>query len=765
MPKSDELAREQAYLNHARQVREQKRDVRLDVTRVNTNGPRNGKVTQEAERLSESLGSPDTPIAIGRVIDSDSSLYIGHALIRDDNGRILVINWKLPAAEPYFKANHQNPLGLRSKRVFKIEDHKLVDFEEVVFKALARQVAALQSTAGEPFEGPDGSLLQELDHKRSGEMREVVRTIQAAQYELITAPIDQVLVIQGGPGTGKTAIVMHRVSWLLYNLRGQLAANSVLVVGPNRTFTRYIKGVLPSLGDQDIRHVTVTDFAPSVTVGREEKLETTRLKGGARMSQLIRRALSLKVAAPTSETVEGLRIGNRPLRIALEAVNLAFRTALDQRGLYAVRRRSLHGTLATLIHHAAPDLPATARETAAQELTERMWPRLTAPGLLRELFATPERLSAAGSGDFNDEELRLLHRRPRVSVTEEVWSPADLALLDEAQHLIHGEPNRYALIVVDEAQDLSAMQLRSIGRRSSSGAITLVGDIAQSTGASARDSWNDVLTHLPRKQPHKVEELKYGYRVPRQVYEFAAPLLTTAAPDIAQPAVVRIGPAEPGLHHVAQEDRAAAVVQMAQSHAGKGRFVGIVCPDSCRAEVERELNEQEVDWRDADQGELGSSINVVSPHGAKGLEFDGVIVVEPAEIVKADPRGERLLYIALTRTTKYLEVIYADPAVRHLDLPVQLTASQPAEVSQNESEEQAVHAASVTAPRPAPPSPPAPPVRSRPNPLVESIAQALADELRQKAADTVRETIYAEVVRRAAELLGDGQPGYLPDKG
>jgi DNA helicase IV len=745
MPKADELAREQAYLNHVRQVREQKRELRLEAIRTSADGRRSDRLADEAARLSASLGSLDTPVAVGRIVGSEEPLYIGHASISAGDDRMFVINWQLPAAEPYYKANHQNPLGLHSKRVFTIDNHKLVDFEEIVFKALAREVAALESTAADKFEGPDGALLQELNQKRSGEMREIVRTIQAAQYDLITAPLDQVLVIQGGPGTGKTAIVMHRVSWLIYNNRQRLAPHSVLVVGPNKTFTRYIKGVLPSLGDHDIKHVTMADLAPSVTVGREENLQTTRLKGEARMAGLIQRALALKVTPPTSETVEGLRVGQRPVRLPLEAVNHAFRTASGQQAPYTVKRHSLHDAVATLIHHAARTSPAAAREAASQELTERMWPRVTATGLLRELLTARKRLSAAAAGEFSDKELRLLHRRPQGSLADEVWSQADLALLDEAQHLLHSEPNRYALIVVDEAQDLSEMQLRSIARRSSSGAMTLVGDIAQSTGASARDSWDDVLASLPRKQPHNVAELKYGYRVPRQAYAFAAPLLKTAAPRITQPSVVRVGPADPGLHHVRPEHRAGTAVRLAQSHAGKGRFVGIVCADSCRAEVERELNEQEVDWNDANQGELGGSINVVSPQGAKGLEFDSVIVVEPAEIVQADPRGERLLYIALTRTTKYLDVIYADPAVRHLDLPTQLTNDEPAGVLQEEPE-----GTTYTAPARA--------IRSRPTTIVESIAQALADELRQKAADSVKETIYADVVRRAAELLAEPYP-------
>ncbi|PWR12673.1 hypothetical protein DKT69_23240 [Micromonospora sicca] len=681
-------------------------------------------------------------MALGRIVDAEDTLYIGHSSIRDADGTMLVINWKLGAAKPFFNASPQDPHGLISKRTFEFDGHNVVDFEETVFAALARQIEALDAKADEPLQkGPDAALLRELNRKRSGEMREIVRTIQAAQYDLITAPMDQVLVIQGGPGTGKTAILMHRVSWLLFNNQSRLPAHEVLVVGPNTTFTRYIKGLLPSLGDHDVKHLSINRLAPAVPIGRTDTPEAARLKGEARLSKLLRIALATRINPPSSAMLTTVRGNNRQVRLDLEKVTEAFNSTLRQQGPYNVRRRSLRDRVKTLIQHADRRLTPSALGTAAADLTDRIWPRLAATDLVGELFAAPDRLKTPASEDFNAEELALLHRGSRKGPGDETWSEADLALLDEADALLNGTPQRYGLIVVDEAQDLSAMQLRSIARRSSSGAITLVGDIAQSTGAAARDNWSDVLAHLPRKHPHQVEDLKYGYRVPRQVYEFAAPLLATAAPGVAQPTVVRDAPADPGRHHVTPARRAAATVEIAQAHAGKGRFVGIVCAESCRQELEQALTEQEVAWMDADQGELGSSINVVSPRGAKGLEFDSVIVVEPAHIAREDPRGERLLYIALTRTTKFLDVVYADPNVPPLDLPNQAPVLEPAESAELPA------STPVIRPRLARSGP------SQADPLVEPIAQALAQEFQETVYCTVNEGIYMQVLKRVSELL------------
>jgi DNA helicase IV len=263
-----------------------------------------------------------------------------------------------------------------------------------------------------------------------------------------------------------------------------------------------------------------------------------------------------------------------------------------------------------------------------------------------------------------------------------VWTRDDLPLLDEAEYLINGAPRRYAHIVVDEVQDLSPMQLRSIARRSLTGSMTVVGDLAQSTGAWARDTWAEVIAHLPETLGHSISHLRYGYRVPREVFDFTAPLLQVAAPDAVAPEVVRKGPAAPGVHKVQPAERAGRVAALALAHAGELRFVGIVCPPSLRAEVEEALAANGSEWSSADRGELGRAINLVSPQETKGLEFDAVIVVEPEEIVAVDPRGHRLLYVALTRTTGYLDIVCAGQA-----LPMVAPIMTPSEVDHAEPQQ------------------------------------------------------------------------------
>ena len=198
------------------------------------------------------------------------------------------------------------------------------------------------------------------------------------------------------------------------------------------------------------------------------------------------------------------------------------------------------------------------------------------------------------------------------------------------------------------------MQLRGIARRSATGSLTVVGDLAQSTGPWARDRWDEVLAHLPATVPHSVATLRYGYRVPRQVYELAATLLPVAAPDASPVTVVRDGPAAPGIHRVDAGTRAGRAAGLARSHAEAGRFVGLVCPPACRAELEEALAAAGVAWSG---DELDAAVNLVAPTEAKGLEFDAVVVVEPEEIVAGDERGHRMLFMALTRTTRYLDIV------------------------------------------------------------------------------------------------------------
>jgi hypothetical protein len=372
------------------------------------------------------------------------------------------------------------------------------------------------------------------------------------------------------------------------------------------------------------------------------------------MSRLLARALEARIGTP--EPAERMQLDGRFVTLPGSVVAAALDSARQTGASYADRRRLLRGQLLDLVRERGAPADRDRLEPV-ENLVERLWPQFTAPAFLRGLFASSRRLTAAASDEFTAEEVALLRRRGADRLSRQLWSAADLPLLDEAEHLINGVPQRYQHIVVDEAQDLSPMQLRSIARRSATGSLTIVGDLAQSTGAWARDHWDDVTRHLPATLPRQIVDLRYGYRVPRRVYEFAAKLLPIAAPGVPAITVVRDGPADPGIHRVNPGERAGRAVTIAMAHAEAGRFVGLVCPPVCRAELAAALAASGVAWSSADRGELDSSINLVSPQEAKGLEFDAVIVIEPEEIVASDERGHRMLFVALTRTTRYLDVV------------------------------------------------------------------------------------------------------------
>lgn len=643
-PRSVELAQEQAFFDNAAKHRDRKLATMSEVPAAGAHAGAAAQLRRYAQAAADAIGRADSAVAFGRTDDqSGDTLYIGRHLIRDDTAEVLVINWQAPAAAPYFRASPADPHGLSRKRMFACEGNTIQSFTEVEFTE--------DGVVGAPV--MDEALLVELARDRTGVMRDIVATIQAAQYDLIRAPLERVLVIEGGPGTGKTAVALHRVSWLLFQYHDRLAAGDVLVIGPHPTFMRYLREVLPGLGDDQVELRDVARLAPEVRRGRSEPPEVSRLKGEARMARLLARALAARVGEP--EPAERLLIGGR--FVTLPGVDVA-RAVADCRnapGPYADRRHLLRQRLTELVigRRGAP----TTGQDAISNLVERLWPQQSPAAFLRDLFGSRRRLHAVGGDDFGPAELDLLYRRGADRLSEEIWSAADLPLLDEADGLINGRARQYGHVVVDEAQDLSPMQLRGVARRSASGSLTVIGDLAQSTGDWSRDDWAEVTEHLPATHAIEVVPLRYGYRVPRQVYELAARLLPVAAPRVPAPQVVRDGPADPRIHRVRRQERAGRVAAVAATHADGGQFVGIVCPPRCRRELEAALAANGVPYSSAEHGELSASVNVVSPQEAKGLEFDAVVVVEPEQIVASDPRGHRLLYVALTRTTRYLDIV------------------------------------------------------------------------------------------------------------
>jgi DNA helicase IV len=639
--KPAELAQEQAYFDAAAKHRDRKLATLADVPTAAANAAAAAHLKRYAQAAADAIGGADSAVAFGRTDHAAGQrLYIGRHLVSDQHAEVLVVNWQAPAAAGYFQASYDDPHGLRRKRTFECDGNTIQDFTDLHFAAAG--------TAG-----VDEQLLRELARGRTGAMRDIVATIQAAQYDIIRAPLERVLVIEGGPGTGKTAVALHRVSWLLFHHRRTIRPEDVLVIGPHPAFIQYLGGVLPGLGDDGVVLRDLSQLAPQVRGGRGEPVAVSRLKGDARMAGLLARALAARVGEP--EPAERLLLSGR--FVTLPGVEVAAAVAACQAAdlPYAQRRPLLRDQLAALVRgRGGPD---PAGQDALANLVERLWPQQSPAGFLRDLFGSRRRLLAAAAGELSDRELDLLFRRGADRVSAETWSAADLPLLDEAEYLVNGTGRRYAHVVVDEAQDLSPMQLRSVARRSETGSLTVVGDLAQSTGSWARDDWSQVTGQLPTRHPVAVSPLRYGYRVPRQVYQLAARLLPVAAPQTRQPEVVRDGPADPRVHRVQLAERAGRVAAVAGGHAADGQLVGIVCPARCRREVEGALAGNGQLWSSAERGELGRAVNLVSPREAKGLEFDAVVVVEPEQIVAEDPRGHRLLYVALTRTTRYLDIV------------------------------------------------------------------------------------------------------------
>ncbi|MDG9675303.1 UvrD-helicase domain-containing protein [Micromonospora sp. DH14] len=647
-----DIAAEQAYFDAAAAHRDRRREGLRQLPSAAAHTAAATHLRRYADAAERALGAADEAVAFGRVdTETGETRYVGRHLIRDVDGEVLVVNWHAPAAAGWFEATVGNSAGVHRKRAFTCAGNTIEDITDTILAEIGEAV--------------DAHLLAELTRGRTGTMRDIVATIQAAQFALIRAPRDEVLVIEGGPGTGKSAVALHRVSWLLYQHRDEMAPPDVLVVGPHPTFVRYIGQVLPALGDDGVELRDISRLAPDAPRGRTERDAVTRIKGEARMAGLLARALDARIGTP--DPAERLLVGGR--FVTLPGVEVAETLATVRAAAlpYADRRRLLRDRLAVLVAARAGVDPT--RSDAVGNLTDRLWPPQTPTGFLRDLLGSTARLRAAAADEFTPAEVAALHRRGADRLSRETWSAADLPLLDELAHLIDGPGRRYAHVVVDEAQDLSPMQLRAVARRSANGSLTVVGDLAQSTGSWARDSWDEVLTHLPSTHPARITPLRYGYRVPRQAYATAAPLLPVAAPGVTPVEVVRDGPADTGVHRVGLAELPGRAVTVAREHAEAGRFVGIVCPPRQRRAVEAALAANGMTWSSADRGELGGAVNLISPQEAKGLEFDAVVVVEPVEIVASDERGHRLLYVALTRTTGHLDIVCTGDPVP-LDAPV-----------------------------------------------------------------------------------------------
>ncbi|MGN7251933.1 HelD family protein [Arthrobacter sp. SAFR-014] len=645
-----EKALEQDYFDVAKQAYDKRR---ADVGSSTVSGNVYERSSQRAALMDRRMLEPSEAVATARMdLEDGETIYLGSVAIRDEKYDLLVAPWQSQVGEIFYEATHEEPRGLTRKRIFTTTFNRIESFNDVIFQELSDDISA------GTFVGEQDPLLEDLGRGRGEFMRDIVRTITAAQNRIIRAPKDQLLVIQGGPGTGKTAVALHRVSWILFNYREELQPRDVLVVGPNPTFTKYIRRVLPTLGDidvvqQSLAQLLAGDFAPRGI----DKPDVARKKGSAKMESIVQKGLSRRARVP-ADGLEVKRIDTAlSVSVSKEEIEQLL-AGIASSGLYSRRRAQFRAALQTAV---AGRIDAGRRDSAPlidraslEEQTERVYPSLSPQQFVRELYGSKDRLVRAGA---TESEVELLYRPAATRIGDEPWTMADLGVIDCAADAISGTLSRYGHIVVDEAQDLSYMQLRAVRRRSQNGSMTVVGDIAQATSAYSRKDWNQVLTTLGTEGNFTEAELTIGYRVPAPVLAVAARVLATAAPGLTAPeAFPRQIEEEPRWHVVASDELMDSAVLSVKEYSSRGLFVGVVVAEAQMISVRSAFRSAGIKYSESADGGLSQGINLVSPEESKGLEFDAVVVVEPAAILEL-AQGDKLLYIALTRTVRHLDVI------------------------------------------------------------------------------------------------------------
>jgi len=713
-----DLAEEQAYIDHAYACLELSRQDAWKMRNLTESGmggtfqnrfERNAIDDALVKRLTD-LDLGDAALVFGRIDRHDGenleTFHIGRLAVSDETREPVVVDWRAPVAEPFYRATGRQPMGLARRRHFVVQASRLLGIEDELFGqghlGIGHDEGLDGLLGGETPEtlvfDDDGvgvtqantglrgysALLASIERGRTGRLGDIVATIQAEQDEIIRSPQAGVLVVQGGPGTGKTVVALHRAAYLLYTNRFPLEDQGVLVIGPNRVFLRYIEQVLPSLGEAGVEQVVLQDLVPGVlwateSKGRQDSVLAERVKGDERMADVIEKAV---------------RDRQRPLR---ESIRVPFRSGYvtlraeeTQRIVQAARRRyRRHNSARRWVENEVwSALAATWRDgdADAEEVREslrrdeqiwsaleRMWPVLSPAQLLHDFFGSRALLKLGAHRYFSEVEIESLYRERSSSLDEVRWTRADTALLDEAR--VHLGPKAkkngktdeadeirtYGHIVVDEVQDLTPMQLAMVTRRSLSGSMTVVGDLAQATGVHAPSSWDELLDHLPDVKNTRVIGLSVSYRIPGQIMDLANRVMLAASPSLRPPTSVRAGTALPEIVTVGEtgslSDTVIAETRRLVEQV-QGGNVAVIVPDALADSMSAAFTQANFEHGRAATSALDSGVTVVPVSMVKGLELDGVLVVEPADIVKSELHGLRALYVALTRPTQRLTVVH-----------------------------------------------------------------------------------------------------------
>jgi DNA helicase IV len=770
-----ELETERAVVDRAEQrllaIRDEAAAVGSEVLETERGGldqariERDIRVTHAWRRL-KGLALTDDPLVIGRLDDDRGEVIrIGRAAIDDEDREPLVIDWRAPVAAPFYRATPLDPQGIVRRRHYQYRGRYLVGLDDELLDTSAAATHELQLVG-------EGALMAALERERTGRMTDIVATIQREQDEVIRSPIGGVLVVQGGPGTGKTAIALHRAAYLLYSNRFQLETTGVLLVGPNPVFLSYIERVLPALGEHTVTLATPASLVEGIEATARDTAAAARVKGDLRMVKVLRRAIAL-MARPLREDLF-VPEGSVRVRLSVDFSRSVVSQARALRGPHNRRRRRVEqwvGDELVREWEAARRRLVTARRIGpegatvepeegpsrkeqllanpvARKALDRMWPVLTAEGVVSGLLDHRVLLERAARNILDKDEVDALVQSRQSS---DGWTPADVGLIDEAKVLLGsgaaparrkrpsassaedverqamidrimadheplcpncdqalswnsrrrrwvceqrdcgktwtaeevmgdtrqqlfesilahvseatageqpqplgpGADRTFGHVLVDEAQDLSPMQWRMIARRCPNRSVTVTGDLAQASEAWGAKQWDSALTPLLAGSdvPVRTAELTINYRTPAEVMEVAARVLAEVAPDQRPATPARHSGVAPRLVDLDVEE----IAREAAAAVGEGR-VGVIVPRSRAVDLRQRL--QDLVAADA---VLDAPVAVLSLDEAKGLEFDSVVVVEPAELLGDYADGLRALYVALTRTTRWLTVVATKP--------------------------------------------------------------------------------------------------------
>ncbi|MFF2926132.1 HelD family protein [Streptomyces celluloflavus] len=607
--------------------------------------------------LDEGTGGPRT----------GENFYIGRRHVHDAGGDPMVIDWRAPVSQPFYRASKKDPMDLDLRRRFGYTAGELTAYED---EHLTDPAEAAQTSR----------LLQsEIERPRVGPMRDIVATIQPEQDEIVRAGIGGSVCVQGAPGTGKTAVGLHRVAYLLYAHRERLARSGTLVIGPNRSFLNYIEQVLPALGELEVKQATVDDLVAHVEVRGTDGAAAATVKGDARMAEVLRRAVRSHITLPVEPCM--VVRGSRRWRVPAYELEEIVRELMDRDIRYGAAREALpqriaHAVLVRMEQAGeAPDdrvQDAVARNAAVKAVVKEVWPPVDPAKLVLRLLGDAEFLAEQAADILTPEEQRtILWAKPARSPKSAKWSAADTVLIDEATDLIT-RTHSLGHVVLDEAQDLSPMQYRAVGRRCTTGSATILGDIAQGTTPWATDTWEEALAHLG-KPGSAVEELTQGFRVPREVIAYASRLLPAIAPDLTEATSIRESAGDFEIRTVAADDLDAAVLAACDEALTKEGSIGLIAADARVPVLRAALEATGVTClAPGEETSAESRLTLVPATLAKGLEYDYVVLDEPAAIVGGEPderTGLRRLYVSLTRPVSGLMVIHAAP------LPAQLNGT------------------------------------------------------------------------------------------